>query len=643
MPFEAVFGMKPGLKAVSEWGESVTIHSDSRAEEGRWTGVDKKRRDSEVLSASQNEGERDAVCVSKANSPVLAPSTSSPSPVHAPETPQPPIHDDPRIKDLIQHDADASEEYGDIPGHGHDAPITMIDVFIAPGDERAKSTTLEGERRSISAGRAKSQALALATKTREVKALGARSFAVEKHGHDMPTCRSAVDEESVTVKEESLWRLTWTPRVILPCTKGRLSPVLDVESEAEAPVAVTTLSKVSNIESLGNMPFSDSDLLAVVSAGKNMLGVKTRQKIISDDVTSKILTSYVKRRIKKPPDIDSLNLELSRAILEATNELEVETRQKVIKKDVLSRKLTLCGGRHVWKPPDAIVQNLEQSSKEDAIGTVSTKLRDEEKLELTCPCPQYSLVIKNAANTEGVAVSATQRNTLLVVPNSVPIVESADALVETRPPVHFRRVFAVAAVADRDTTLNQFSWKDMKIKGRRTINEPLLAVKHPPVSTWMNGLDIAIAAVGFLLRCEGEDFVDLKDALIKADACNHMMVTVTVTLGHAYSRRPFYYTVDVWTLPLSRAATSPERRGTQRSSSSTCHNTPHCIRINRRSIKILLDDQPRRKSDPTLTTVAQQAIPILLSQAATHTLIRIYAAAARCSSSTLSHSRLLSH
>ncbi|KIL54823.1 hypothetical protein M378DRAFT_91866, partial [Amanita muscaria Koide BX008] len=40
MPFEAVFGTKPGLKAVSEWGESVTIHSNSRAEEGRWTGVD---------------------------------------------------------------------------------------------------------------------------------------------------------------------------------------------------------------------------------------------------------------------------------------------------------------------------------------------------------------------------------------------------------------------------------------------------------------------------------------------------------------------------------------------------------------------------------------------------------------------------
>ncbi|KIL54303.1 hypothetical protein M378DRAFT_1058953 [Amanita muscaria Koide BX008] len=288
-------------------------------------------------------------------------------------------------------------------------------------------------------------------------------------------------------------------------------------------MAANTLSKVRNVESCRNAPFSDSDSLDVVSAEKNMLGVKTRQKIISDDVTSNILTSYVKRRIKKPPDIDSPNLESSRAILEATNELEVEKRQKVVKNDVLSRKFTLHGRRLVKKPPDQISWDLEQPSKENAIYVKLARLEDEMMLELTYPCPQDSLAVENTTDAADEAVSVTQQIVLLVVPNPIPIIENLDAFVQAHPPVHFHRVFAVAAVADQDTTSYQYIKEDIKRHGGRTCNVPLPAVKHPPISTWMNGLGIAIAAVGFLLRCEGEDLVDLKDALIKADACNHMM------------------------------------------------------------------------------------------------------------------------
>ncbi|KAM6490416.1 hypothetical protein JOM56_014180 [Amanita muscaria] len=259
---------------------------------------------------------------------------------------------------------------------------------------------------------------------------------------------------------------------------------------------------------------------------------------------------------------------------------EVEKRQKVVKNDVLSRKLTLHGRRLVKKPPDQISWDLEQPSKENAIYAKLARLEEERMLKLTFKAPGDGLVSKNvAADAEGVlAISAMQRSTLLVVSEPPPIVESVDESSSIGPSARFRRVHVAAAANDLKTMPYQYDgMKDTNAKGRHTDDESLPLSKHPPASSRMDNYLRAIVAVGLLLRCEDEDFVDCENALIR-DARNHMTVTVTVMIGLF---TPFY-TIDIWTLSLSRAATSPERRGTQRSSSSTCHHTPHRIHISRR-------------------------------------------------------------
>ncbi|KAM6489410.1 hypothetical protein JOM56_015127 [Amanita muscaria] len=207
------------------------------------------------------------------------------------------------------------------------------------------------------------------------------------------------------------------------------------------------------------------------------------------------------------------------------------------------------------------------------------RLEGEMMLELTYPCPQDSPVIENVADAVGVAVSATQRNTLLVMLNPVPIVESFDALSHADPPVPFRRVRVAATVNDLETTSYQYIKEEIKENGRHTIEKSIPPSKHPPASFMKKNYFLAIAAVGLYSRYEDEDFVYWEVALIKGDARDHMTVTVMVTLGHAYYPRP---SLDIWTLPLFGAAIDPRRRGTKRSSSSPCHSTPYRIRISRR-------------------------------------------------------------
>src|SRR6266478_6411755 len=84
-PFEAVFGIKPDLRAVREWGEEVFVCVEEgnklggRVREGRWLGVDEQSKGARVywpdkrsvtvernvyygpldLSTMRNEGEDD--------------------------------------------------------------------------------------------------------------------------------------------------------------------------------------------------------------------------------------------------------------------------------------------------------------------------------------------------------------------------------------------------------------------------------------------------------------------------------------------------------------------------------------------------------------------------------------------------------
>ncbi|KIL55432.1 hypothetical protein M378DRAFT_173653, partial [Amanita muscaria Koide BX008] len=138
----------------------------------------------------------------------------------------------------------------------------------------------------------------------------------------MPTCRSAVNEESVKVEETDPSRLTWTPHNDLPSPEGLFTPVIAIESDEEAQMALTTLSKAPNVESRGDAPFIDPDSLDVVSEGAVTLGDETRQKITLEEVQNGKLTFHERRRVKKPPDKDLLNLDSSRNSLEAVDELE---------------------------------------------------------------------------------------------------------------------------------------------------------------------------------------------------------------------------------------------------------------------------------------------------------------------------------
>jgi hypothetical protein len=148
----------------------------------------------------------------------------------------------------------------------------------------------------------------------------------------------------------------------------------------------------------------------------------------------------------------------------------------------------------------------------------------------------------------------------------------------------FRPVRALAAVADLDTTSYQYiTGEDIKIIGRHcTINESLPDFKNLPVFTLMNSHIVVLADVLRPCGCEDESFIDSKNALITVNACDHMMVTMTVTLSRAVLQTPSALSLNVCT-PLIQDAISPRRRGTHSSSSLLCHHTPYRTRISRRN------------------------------------------------------------
>jgi hypothetical protein len=241
-PYEAVFGKKPDLWHVREWGEKVWVHVEGgnkfggRVKEGRWLGVDEKSKrfqiywpdkrtastecnvyhdktcalvdrlkgeDWEFIETTTNIPESSIPTNPTQTYPAVSQAIPSPTGTCAPspslsdhqdlceEDPVPQKH----VRKPSQHIHNIIKGHGTTSARPSDPAITM-GIQLPPVVEAAPNPVLEGEGLADQMMFADFEEYAMVAEMSEVEALEPRSLAETKRRPDWPLWEKAIHEES---------------------------------------------------------------------------------------------------------------------------------------------------------------------------------------------------------------------------------------------------------------------------------------------------------------------------------------------------------------------------------------------------------------------------------------------------------------
>ena len=261
-PFEAVFGTKPDLSSVREWGEKVYIRIEDgnklggRVREGRWLGIDEQSMgvriywpdkqtvtterniyfDKSGLPASGPEGEEPVLFETKSDAPRPSRTSQQNPPTPKPPSSLPPTQSIiPRPQTAISSSEDESEMLDSIvvqprsrkrvPSSGNNIlsnsggggrtsmrPSQSSIPVRTPSTKSSRADTFEGQGTSdqlMSVNCA--EEYALASEISDAEALEPRSLTEEKFRADWPLWKSAIEEELASLKAAGTWELVFPP------------------------------------------------------------------------------------------------------------------------------------------------------------------------------------------------------------------------------------------------------------------------------------------------------------------------------------------------------------------------------------------------------------------------------------------------
>jgi len=246
MPFEAVFGIKPDLRAVHEWGEKVFVRVEEgnklggRVREGRWLGVDEQSKGARVywpdkrsvtvernvyygpldLSTMRNEGEDDIPAIPQinvpgpSNTPQNPPQPRVPTPPPIPEpVDQPEPEPEPEIETRSKRVRKPSQRILDIiEGRASTSRVPRGIQIPPPALEPVENRALEGEGQPEYMLTAENlDGYALAAETSYAEGLDPQSLAEVKRRSDWPLWESAIKEELALLETTGTYELTEAP------------------------------------------------------------------------------------------------------------------------------------------------------------------------------------------------------------------------------------------------------------------------------------------------------------------------------------------------------------------------------------------------------------------------------------------------
>jgi Reverse transcriptase (RNA-dependent DNA polymerase) len=243
-PYEAVFGRKPNLQRVREWGEKVWVRTEDgnklggRVTEGRWVGIDDRSKgfriywpekrtvtvewniylDNTTASASRLEGEK-WIIETTTDAPASTAHTPPPPVAVVPTTAADPANPSDSEAELpakwirkpSQRVKDILDGYGTASYHSSD-PVIATGVQMPTIVANKPAEVFEGEGSADSMMMAEGpDEYALVATTSETEAIDPWSLAEAKHHPDWHLWETAIHEELAVLHDVRTWKLTEAP------------------------------------------------------------------------------------------------------------------------------------------------------------------------------------------------------------------------------------------------------------------------------------------------------------------------------------------------------------------------------------------------------------------------------------------------
>jgi len=237
-PHEAVFGVKPNLKDLREWGEKVLIRVEDgnklggRVHEGRWIGMDTQSKGARiywpnkqtvtvernvnyiplVTSASRNEGEEDTPSVPQPDAPIPPPPLLEPYPPVPPPAEEVVEAHAKRIRKPSQRVADILEGRAESSPRRSERLLARGIQMPTKEAERVDIPNVEGEQGVGEADLAEQfDGYALSAEISNAEGLEPLTLAEAKRCADWPLWEKAIKEELDLLKNTGTWELTERP------------------------------------------------------------------------------------------------------------------------------------------------------------------------------------------------------------------------------------------------------------------------------------------------------------------------------------------------------------------------------------------------------------------------------------------------